>query len=114
MNSNQKVKDLEVLLKQLGYVDEEGKLTESGADALVRFVPTPKELEEGLTIGDTDDYHISLECDKSFDDEGKVECFGVSISGYLGEGNGSLVLAEKESIVAIRDYLNKFLEYFFE
>ncbi len=105
---------MEVLLKHLGYVDEEGKLTESGANALIRFVPIPKELEEGLTIGDTDDYHITLECDKSFDKEGKVGCFGIYISGDLGEGNGSLVLTEKESIVDIRDYLNKFLEHFFE
>ncbi len=73
MDSNQKVKDLDVLLKELGYVDSEGKLTESGADALVRFVPIPEELKEGLTIGDIDDYHISLECEKSFDEEGKVD-----------------------------------------
>lgn len=114
MDSNQKVKDLDVLLKELGYVDSEGKLTQSGADALVRFVPIPEELKEGLTIGDIDDYHISLECEKSFDKEGKVEHFGISISGYLGEENDYLILHGKEDIVAIRDYLNKFLEHFFE
>ena len=114
MNSNQKVKDLDVLLKQLGYVDNEGKLTEQGADALVRFVPIPIELERGLTIGEIDDYHISLECDKTLNNEGKIEHYGIAVTGFIEEDNENLFLYKKEDIVAIRDYLNSFLEYFFE
>ena len=113
MLENQKVKDLEKSLIELGFVNEKGEITEEGKEALLRFVPIPEQLANGIEI--EEDGNLKAYCLEHIVDEGaRIDSFQLVIEIDDPKEEGAALFSKKENVVALRDYLNKFLEQYFD
>lgn len=112
MNINQQ-------LRERGFIDENNRITTEGIQVLVNTPhfkerPMPKDLREGLVF-ESGNGIIHVHGSNVYNDDHTIAWRSIDIwteEDEPEEGNPCF-LKEKEEIIALRDYLNRFLEEFF-
>jgi len=112
--------NIEKQLRERGFIDEDNRITVEGIEVLIntphfKEKPMPEDLREGLEF-QSGNGTIHIHATDVHNEDHTIACRSIDIwtEEEEPEEGCPCFLKDKEDIIALRDYLNRFLEEFFE